>query len=426
VLGVTAAPVEAGRPGRDLGRETLRAGDGWAALDTGTTGGAAADAAHVFVVRTWDEFRAALGGTAARGDTTPRIVYVEGRIDANTGPGGTVRTCSDYADPGYSLDAYLAAYDPAVWGTETRPSGPLEEARARSQATQNAQVRQFVGSNVTIVGRGPRAQLVGASLTVRGSTNVIIRNLRLSDAYDCFPGWDPGDGSGAWNSQYDNVWVVESTHVWVDHVTFDDGAHPPASLPERLGVKYEVHDGLLDITNNSDLVTVSYNRFVDHDKTMLIGSSNTRYTDRGTLRVTVHHNVFDGTTQRLPRVRFGQVHVYDNHYVLKDPDDFLYAWGVGVESQLYAESNVFTLGRKVPVGDLVYDWGGTMIQASDTWVAVGPRRPARVDVAAAYNATHEPDLATEVGWEPVLHGRIDPAPAIPALLARTAGAGRTG
>ncbi len=35
---------------QDLGRETLPAGDGWAALDTGTTGGAAADADHVFIV----------------------------------------------------------------------------------------------------------------------------------------------------------------------------------------------------------------------------------------------------------------------------------------------------------------------------------------------------------------------------------------
>jgi pectate lyase len=45
-------------------------------------------------------------------------------------------------------------------------------------------------------------------------------------------------------------------------------------------------------TNASDLLTVSYNRLHDRDKTMLIGSSDSRITDRGKLRVTVHHNQF--------------------------------------------------------------------------------------------------------------------------------------
>ncbi len=40
------------------------------------------------------------------------------------------------------------------------------------------------------------------------------------------------------------------------------------------GVLYQLHDGLLDITNASDLVTVSWNRFLNHDKVMLIGSSD--------------------------------------------------------------------------------------------------------------------------------------------------------
>ena len=53
-----------------------------------------------------------------------------------------------------------------------------------------------------------------------------------------------------------------------------------------------------------------------HDKTMLLGHSDDNGSeDRGHLRVTYHHNWFDGTNQRHPRVRFGNpVHVYNNYY----------------------------------------------------------------------------------------------------------------
>src|SRR5512138_303588 len=76
LLAITAAPAWAQR---DLGRETLDALDGWAADSTGTTGGAAADSAHVFYVSTRQQFVAALNNRS----TTPKIIYVTGMIDAN-------------------------------------------------------------------------------------------------------------------------------------------------------------------------------------------------------------------------------------------------------------------------------------------------------------------------------------------------------
>jgi hypothetical protein len=48
----------------------------------------------------------------------------------------------------------------------------------------------------------------------------------------------------------------------------------------------------------------------------------------------------------------------------------------------------------------------------------------RVDLLAAYNAAHDPDLGADVGWEPTLHGRIDPVWAVPFIVATRAGAGR--
>ena len=425
-----SAPVMAAGNRTDLGQQTLSPNDGWAAFGSnnlgqpGTTGGASADAAHVYTVSSWQEFRAALGGSGARGDKTPRIIYVQGQINANTGTEGNILTCEDYATgTGYSLESYLQAYDPSVWGTEEEPFGPLEAARVAAAANQATQIRQFVGSNVTIIGVGDDAQFVGANLVIRDSDNVIIRNIEFSDAYDCFPQWDPTDGDqGNWNSAYDNLWIATSTHVWVDHNTFNDGDHPASSLPTYFGRKFEVHDGLLDITNGADLVTVSYNVFENHDKTMLIGSTNNPRLDRGKLRVTLHHNLFDNILQRAPRVRFGQVHVYNNCYSQTTAEGYSYAWGVGVESQIYAENNYFELGQGIDPATIIRDWGGTMIHESGTMVN-GRSRHQAVSLLDAYNATNDPDLQGSVNWTPTLYERIDPTQAVCPLVRAQAGAG---
>ena len=72
---------------------------------------------------------------------------------------------------------------------------------------------------------------------------------------------------------------------------------------------------------------------------VITGSSDSASADRGKLRVTLHHNYFDNIGQRAPRVRFGQVHVYNNVYKIVNNDHYVYTWGVGVESQVYAEKN---------------------------------------------------------------------------------------
>ncbi|GAB4106921.1 hypothetical protein GCM10028790_59400 [Micromonospora taraxaci] len=144
----------------------------------------------------------------------------------------------------------------------------------------------------------------------------------------------------------------------------------------------------------------------------------------GRLKVTLHHNLFDGVLQRLPRVRFGQVDVYNNHYRLGG-DDFQYALGVGVQSAIYAQNNFFSLDASVDPADLLYDWGGTALTERGSWVRQGdgPARP--VDVLAAYNATHDPDLAADAGWTPTLRrDPVLPAPLVPLLVGPLAGADR--
>ncbi|MFE6305911.1 polysaccharide lyase family 1 protein [Nocardiopsis sp. NPDC057823] len=409
------APVPAAAD--DLGRRVLPESDGWGSAGDGTTGGAAAADENVFRVSTAAGFREAIAGDE------PKIVYVEGLIDANTAPDGSPLDCEDYAVGGYTLEAYLAAYDPRVWGRED-PSGPLEEAREASQNAQAENVRYRVGSNTTIVGAGDGAELTGMSLLVHDVENVILRNLTFSDAHDCFPGWDPGDGeSGNWNSEYDQIEVSGSTNVWIDHNTFDDGDRPGAGQPEYFGRRYEVHDGLLDIVRASDLVTVSWNHFDGRDKALLLGNSDGRTTDRGRLRVTWHHNHFDGLGQRAPRVRYGQVHVYNNLYTVSG-DLYQYSLGAGFESQLYVENNLFDLRDGHTAGALLYNWGGTDVGGTGNAVMTDGRgRITRVDLVAEHNAAHpETPLGTGSAWTPRLDTGVQPVHALRGLERKT-GAG---
>jgi pectate lyase len=429
----TAAAVAGVSPGAlatalRIARETLAPGDGWGSAGTGTTGGAAAAAENVAVATDRASLVAALGGDNATNgaNATPKIVLIAGRIDANVDDAGNPLTCADYEDPGYDLDAFLAAYDPATWG-RVAPSGPLEEARVRSTRNQGARVRINVGPNTTIVGVGRSGKIVGANLTMDRVSNVIVRNVSFEDAYDCFPAWAPTDGdAGNWNSLYDTVTLTGATNVWVDHSTFTDGSNQDSEQPVYFGRPYQVHDGLLDIIRGSDYVTVSYNNLFEHDKTMLIGSTNTPGVDVGKLRVTLHHNRFANVGQRAPRVRFGQVDVYNNYFYATDEDTYSYSWGVGVQSAIYAENNFLLRSADIPLDAVVFDWGGTVMTEIGTLARVGTGPVVPVSLLAEYNATHDPDIGGDAGWVPVLRTRVDPTAAVPGIVSARAGAGRLG
>ncbi len=420
----------------DLGRQVLPAGDGWASLPSatlpnGTTGGSAAAPARVHRVHNRNELVAAL----AFPDATPKIIEIEGIVDANVDIDNQPLSCADYQrnDPQtgtpYSLEAFLQEYDPATWG-RVNPSGPLERARTASAAAQQSRVRIRIPANTTIVGVGRHARVLGAWFDLRPSStsgntpmNVIIRNLAFEDTYDCFPQWAPNDGStGNWNSLYDVISVRNATHVWIDHNSFGDIATANETLPVHFGRLYEVHDGLLDVTNESDLVTISWNRFSNHDKTMLVGSSDSAIADRGKLRLTLHHNLFEDLGQRVPRVRYGQVHLYSNHYKLsgEGAGHYGYSWGVGVESRIYAEQNHFRVGDAVTPDLFIERLNGTRIFATGTLLnGVSPN--SAIDVVASYNAVNDNSLIGNVDWAPSLHGPITPASKVPTLVIQGAG-----
>lgn len=272
--------------------------DGWGA---GTVGGSAATPEHIYTVHN----RAELLNALANAGNAPKIIKVAGTIDM----------------------------------TEGTPFA--------STADQKVRARVRLTSNTTMVGEGPGAGFVNAWIDITSVSQVIVRNLHLVAPCDVGPIWDPTDGAlGNWNSAYDAIGIVTATQVWVDHNTITDAPVTDDTLPVENGKTRQCHDGAIDITKGADLVTVSYNVVTRHDKSMLIGSSDTATTDAGKLRITIANNVFDGVTQRVPRVRFGQVHVFNNYFVgskAANPYAHSYSIGAGKAANVLSHANVFAI-----------------------------------------------------------------------------------
>ncbi|MEU5824543.1 pectate lyase [Streptomyces sp. NPDC047803] len=403
---------------KSIERAVLAEGDGWASAEGSTTGGAAATPDHVYTVHNRAELIAAFEDA---GDA-PKIVRIAGTVHGNADAAGNPIDCEAYQTDGYTLDKYLAAYDPGTWGREEVPSGPLEDARLASAKLQKAAVNVYVPSNTTLIGAGKDATVVGASIQIQNVSNVIVRNISFEDTYDCFPQWDPTDGdTGHWNSEYDNLVVHGSDHVWVDHNTFSDGDRPDADQPRYFDELYQQHDGLFDIVKGADLVTASWNVLEDHDKTMLLGNSDKAGdSDRGKLRVTLHHNLFKDVNERAPRVRFGRVDSYNNHFVATKGSVYGYSYGIGAESHLVAEHNAFTLNGEFDKAKILKKWSESSLTADDNWV-----NGRRTDLIAVHNAgVPEEQLTTGAGWTPTLRNRVDHPLLVPLVVALGAGAGR--
>jgi pectate lyase len=148
-----------------------------------------------------------------------------------------------------------------------------------------------VASNKTIVGLGSTAELFAVELTLQNSSNIIVRNLKISHVL-------------ASNNDGDLIHLQETHNVWIDHCELFN--EPPQTQPNK-----DLYDGLVDITHNSSNVTISWTFFHDHWKSNLIGSSDSDNFDR---RTTFHHNMYQNIASRTPSYRFGNGHVYNTYF----------------------------------------------------------------------------------------------------------------
>ena len=232
-----------------------------------------------------------------------------------------------------------------------------------------------VVANKSILGLGSSAEITGGGLqlgsTTRPGNNVIIRNLSFSNASD------------------DSVSVTNAAHhVWVDHCEFTNG-----------------FDGALDIKRQSDFVTVSWNRFFNHAKTSLVGHSDNFTADIGHLRVTYHHNFFDGTGSRHPRVRFADpVHVFNNYY----RNIVEYGIASTENAGVLVEGNYFENVAAPCFVGFAESGPGDLVERGNAFVASGPCQ-TRGDVV---------NPATFYGYV------LDDAQDVPARVTAGAGVGR--
>lgn len=173
----------------------------------------------------------------------------------------------------------------------------------------NSQLR--VPSNVTIDGRDKRVKLLDYGLGIYHSHNVIVTHLTIDGRLRTF-------------SQAINI-ANFSHRVWVNHLDLS-----------------RFSDRLVNVKNGSTDVTLSWIRFHDHNKVMLLNNITStnlfKYYERDSVaRVTLHHNYFVNTVQRNPRAQFGTFHLYNN--VLDNWD--LYGMSFSLEARALVEGNIF-------------------------------------------------------------------------------------
>jgi len=424
----------------------LTAVGGWASQGEGTTGGAQAPASNIYVVRNYAELKAALANvnsptyasspTAAKSE--PKMIYIAGTIY------GTDIGNGKFADEAYykslnataakwdwnlylqSLDtAFMAALNARVAQGDAEAIAlkariqALSSARSTLRNIQKEQIQFIVPSNTTILGVGSNAKLVDGYFSINATKNIIIRNLELEAPLDLTADWNGKE----WNARYKAISVVTGRQLWIDHCTLSDGKHFDADEIVTInGVtsKVQRHDGLIDVEDSSDYITISYTVFKNHDKTNMIGGSGDQngVKERDYNRFTFSNNIWENTTQRAPRARFGRIHVLNNYYkgdtAAKDYA-LSYYLGMGAESKILSEANAFEIkGPNANASKVVSNLNGYQFKDVGSWingVAASSELQARakaaleanwnnIVAAAASSGFTVGPYTDELGWTP--------------------------
>jgi len=198
----------------------------------------------------------------------------------------------------------------------------------------HADIRFNIKSNTTIIGIND-ARLMFGGLNINNRSNIIIRNITFYDAH----------GSTEEDTKFNvdskasiDALTVQGTSegVWVDHCKFTDGTC------RDLSRNYN-HDGSFDIPRGK-YVTVSWCEFTNHDKVMLVAGSDSEANAIADQRqITLHHNYFHGTTQRMPRTRGTQMHIYNNFYNdIGNSENTGSFMGPGWGAEFIVENNYFS------------------------------------------------------------------------------------
>ncbi|MGW0336502.1 pectate lyase family protein [Streptomyces sp. NPDC003011] len=245
-------------------------------------------------------------------------------------------------------------------------------------------------SNVTIVGVGSGAVFDQLGIHIRESSNIIIQNVTVRNVKK----------SGSPTSNGGDAIGMESDvrNVWVDHTTL-----------EASGGESEGYDGLFDMKDNTQYVTLSYSTLRNSGRGGLIGSSES---DLSNGYVTFHHNLYENIDSRAPLLRGGTAHIYNNHYVSLNES--------GINSRAGAKAKVdnnYFEDSKDVLGTFYTDQAGYWQVSGNVFDNVTWSSPGSENKPAGPN----PQSTTTVGI-PYSYA-LDAAACVPDVVSRTAGAG---
>ena len=165
---------------------------------------------------------------------------------------------------------------------------------------------------LTLEGIGDDAVADGWGIRVKNASNIEIRNIATMNC-------NSGEG--------DNIGLQQNNdYIWVHNCDFFYG-DAGGDADQAKG------DGALDC-KKSTYITFSYNHFWDSGKSNLLGLSEG--TTAG-LYITYHHNWYDHSDSRHPRVRYYSAHVYNNYY----DGNSKYGVGSTLGSSVFVENNFF-------------------------------------------------------------------------------------
>lgn len=166
----------------------------------------------------------------------------------------------------------------------------------------------YTPMNITIEGIGEDAVVKGFGFLIRNCGNVEFRNFALMAFMD--------DGISINN---------ENCNIWVHNLDIFYGSTGGDSDQAK-------GDGSVDLKDNSTYLTIAYNHFWDSGKCSLCGMKSEK-----DYCVTYHHNWFDHSDSRHPRIRAGSIHVYNNYY----DGNSKYGVGITYGGSAFVEANYF-------------------------------------------------------------------------------------
>lgn len=190
-------------------------------------------------------------------------------------------------------------------------------------------------NNLTIISTNG-SSIKHANITLKKSENIIIRNIKFDELWE----WDEATEGNYDRNDWDYMTIDEACDgIWIDHCTF-----------------YKAYDGIIDVKNPVDVsrITISWCEFLPgsenntffnemmnviyenpsdyatyqhmieggmtrdqvhayayaQKKTHLFGQSDDA-TNAAGIRVTLANNYYKNSMDRMPRLRYGDSHVYN-------------------------------------------------------------------------------------------------------------------